>query len=180
MDEYLPDGRTKLEPDWALQHPADYLEVLEVTVPTVLKEADIDPTDVIGMAIDFTSCTILPIDKDGTPLCYKDEFNSNPHSYVKLWKHHAAQPEANKLNETAEKLGESFLKRYGGKISSEWLFPKIMQILDEAPEIYNAADKFIEAGDWMTFMFTGNEKRNSCAAGYKGKRRILQTYSREC
>jgi ribulokinase len=135
MDEYLPDGKTKLEHDWALEHPADYLEVLKATVPAVLKEAGVSPEDVIGMAVDFTACTMLPIKADGTPLCFLEEFKSNPHAYVKLWKHHAAQPEANKLNEIAASMGQTFLSRYGGKISSEWLIPKIMQILDEAPEI---------------------------------------------
>ncbi len=167
MDEYLPDGKTKLGPDWALEHPADYIEVLGDTIPRVLKESGVDPSNVIGMAVDFTACTMMPVDKDGTPLCMKENFKSNPHAYVKLWKHHAAQPHANKLNETAQRLGETFLQRYGGKISSEWLFPKIMQILDEAPEIYEAADRFMEATDWMALMLTGNERRNSCTAGYK-------------
>jgi len=167
MDEYLPDGRTRLPHDWALQHPEDYLEVLEETTPAVLKESGIESKEVIGMAIDFTACTIIPIDKDGVPLCFKEEFKNNPHSYVKLWKHHAAQPHANKLNEIAAKRGEKFLDRYGGKISSEWLVPKIMQILDEAPEIYDAADRFIEAADWISLTLTGNECRNSCTAGYK-------------
>jgi len=167
MDEYLPDGKTRLEPDWALEHPADYLEVLAVTIPAVLKEAGVSPEDVIGIGIDFTACTMLPIKSDGTPLCFLDEFKQNPHAYVKLWKHHAAQPEANRLNEIAETMGFDFLKRYGGKISSEWLIPKIMQILDEAPEVYEAADKFIEATDWIILKLTGNERRNSCTAGYK-------------
>lgn len=167
MDEYLPGGEIKLEPDWALEHPADYLEVLGVTIPAVLKESGINPADVIGMAIDFTACTMLPINREGTPLCLLDEFKANPHAYVKLWKHHAAQPEANRLNEVAGERGEPFLKRYGGKISSEWLIPKIMQILDEAPGVYDAADKFLEATDWVALMLTGNEKRNSCTAGYK-------------
>ncbi len=167
MDEYLPDGKTRLEQDWALEHPADYLEVLGETIPAVLKESGVSADDVIGMAIDFTACTILPVDKSGTPLCMKEEFKSVPHTYVKLWKHHAAQPEANKLNEIAAAMGETFLQRYGGKISSEWMIPKIMQILDEAPEIYEAADRFMEATDWMSLMLTGNERRNSCTAGYK-------------
>lgn len=167
MDEYLPDGKTRLEPDWALEHPADYIEVLEATIPAVLKESGVDAGDVIGMAIDFTACTMLLVDKEGTPLCMKEQFKSNPHAYVKLWKHHAAQDEANKLNEIAAARGEAFLRRYGGKISSEWLFPKIMQILDEAPEIYKAADRFLEATDWMSLILTGNERRNSCTAGYK-------------
>lgn len=167
MDEFLPDGVTKLEPDWALEHPQDYLEVLEVTIPAVLKESKVSPEDVIGMAIDFTACTMLPIDKNGIPLCFDEKFKSNPHSYIKLWKHHAAQDEANKLNAIAQARNEEFLKLYGGKISSEWLMPKIWQILDEAPEIYAAADRFIEAADWINLQLTGEEKRNSCAAGYK-------------
>ncbi|NLC68101.1 MAG: ribulokinase [Clostridiaceae bacterium] len=167
MDEYLPDGKTKLSHDWALQHPGDYIEVLEEVIPFVLRESGIDPANVIGMSIDFTACTMLPVDKEGTPLCFKEEFVHNPHGYVKLWKHHAAQPQANRLNEIAAKRGERFLERYGGKISSEWLIPKIMQVLEEAPEVFNAADKFIEAADWISFLLTGNERRNSCTAGYK-------------
>ena len=167
MDEFLPDGVTKLEADWALQHPQDYLEVLEVTVPSVLEESGVNPDSVIGMAIDFTACTMLPIDKDDTPLCFHDKYKSNPHSYIKLWKHHAAQDEANKLNAIAQARSEKFLKLYGGKISSEWLLPKIWQILDEAPEIYAAADRFLEATDWVNLQLTGEEKRNSCTAGYK-------------
>lgn len=167
MDKYLPDGTTKLEQDWALQHPSDYMEVLQITVRSVLEQSGVNPSDIIGMAIDFTACTLLPINRQGIPLCIIDDYKSNPHSYVKLWKHHAAQAQANRLNDLAVKRGEVFLSRYGGKISSEWLFPKIMQILEEAPEIYNAADKFIEAADWMSLILTGNETRNSCTAGYK-------------
>lgn len=166
MDEYLPDG-TKLPPDWALEHPRDYLEVLEVTVPVVLKEAGISKEDVIGVAIDFTACTILPIDKEGTPLCFKEELSGNPHAWLKLWKHHAAQPQANRLNQVAAERGEEFLARYGGRISSEWMIPKIMQVLEEAPEIYELTDRFMEATDWVTMMLCGEEKRNSCTAGYK-------------
>lgn len=167
MDERLPDG-TPLLPDWALEHPQDYLDVLSVTIPDVLKKSNVDPKDVIGMAVDFTACTMMPIDENDVPLCLKEEYASHPHAYVKLWKHHAAQPEANKLNAIAQERGESFLARYGGKVSSEWLVPKIMQILDEAPEIYAAADRFIEATDWVTMMLTGEEKRSACTAGYKG------------
>ncbi|MBT2736694.1 ribulokinase [Bacillus sp. ISL-7] len=167
MDEFLPNGTTKLEHDWALQHPADYLEVLQITVPEVLKNAQVSADDVIGLGIDFTACTVLPIDANGTPLCFKDEFINHPHSYVKLWKHHAAQDEANRFNEIAEARGEKFLQRYGGKISSEWLFPKVWQILNEAPEIYDAADQILEATDWVISELTGQINRNSCTAGYK-------------
>ncbi|MBU5445563.1 ribulokinase [Paenibacillus sp. MSJ-34] len=168
MDEFLPDGVTALPPDWALQHPADYLEVLQTTIPEVLRISGVSAEDVIGVGIDFTSCTILPTKRDGTPLCMLEPYRGNPHSYVKLWKHHAAQEEANRLNEIAAARGESFLARYGGKISSEWLVPKVWQIVNEAPEIYEAADRIMEAADWIVYQLTGEEKRNSCTAGYKG------------
>ena len=171
MDEYLPDGKTKLGIDWALQHPQDYLDVLSNTIPQVLKSANVSSEDVIGIGIDFTACTILPTDKAGKPLCFYDEFKSEPHAYVKLWKHHAAQEHANRLNEIASKRQEKFLDLYGGKISSEWLVPKVMQIAEEAPHIYNAADKIIEAADWIVLMLTGQEKRNSCTAGYRARLR---------
>lgn len=167
MDRYLPNGQTELPPDWALQYPQDYLEVLLKTIPDVLQQAKVSASQVIGIGIDFTACTMLPIDDHGQPLCLKDEFVDNPHAYVKLWKHHAAQKEANQLNAIAQKRGEDFLKRYGGKISSEWMIPKIWQILNEAPEIYEAADRFMEAADWLILKLTGQEKRNSCTAGYK-------------
>jgi len=167
MDEYLPDGKTKLEHDWALQHPADYLEVLQITIPEVLQKANVSNEDVIGVGIDFTACTVLPIDKNGIPLCFLPEFKQNPHSYVKLWKHHAAQDEANRLNEIAAQRGETFLQRYGGKISSEWAIPKIWQILNEAPDVYDAADQVLEATDWVISELTGKIARNSCTAGYK-------------
>jgi len=167
MDEVLPDGRTTLEPDWALQHPQDYLDVLGDIIPAVLEQAAVAPVDIIGIGVDFTACTMLPVDKHGTPLCFHEEYKPTTHAYVKLWKHHAAQEEANRLNQIAEERGEDFLQRYGGKISSEWMIPKIWQILNEAPEIYKAADKFMEAADWIILQLVGEEKRNSCTAGYK-------------
>lgn len=169
IDEQLPAGAVgkRLPPDWALQNPRDYLTVLEIIVQRVLADSGVSGEDVVGIGVDFTSCTMLPIDRDGTPLCMKPEWAAEPHAWVKLWKHHAAQPEADRINEVAAKRGEAFLSRYGGKISSEWFFPKALQILDEAPRIYEAADRLIEAGDWIVLQLCGEEKRNSCAAGYK-------------
>lgn len=167
IDEYLPEGEVRLEPDWALQDPNDYLEVYKNAVPVVLKKSGITAKDVIGIGIDFTACTMLPTKADGTPLCFLPQWRDNPHAWVKLWKHHAAQPEANKLNEIAREQGYTFLDRYGGKISSEWFFPKAWQILDEAPEVYEAAGRLIEAADWVVWQLTGVETRNSCTAGYK-------------
>jgi len=167
IDESLPGTNINLEPDWALQNPSDYIEALKKTVPELLNQSGVKEEDVIGMGIDFTSCTMLPIDKEGTPLCMLDKYRNNPHSWVKLWKHHAAQPEADRINEVARRRKEKFLSRYGGKYSSEWFFSKALQILNEAPEIYQAADRLIEAADWIVLQLTGEEKRNSCTAGYK-------------
>jgi L-ribulokinase len=167
IDEKLPGTNIQLEPDWALQDPQDYIDVFKKTIPAVLEESGTSPENVIGIGIDFTACTVLPTKADGTPLCFLPEFRQNPHAWTKLWKHHAAQPEANKLNQIARSLGYEFLDRYGGKISSEWLIPKIWQTLDEAPEVYKAADRFIEAADWVIWQLTGVETRNNCTAGYK-------------
>jgi len=167
IDSVLPGTGQKLEPDWALQNPRDYLTVMELAIPKVLEESGVSGADVIGIGTDFTACTMLPIDKQDTPLCMKPEFADQPHAWVKLWKHHAAQPEADHINELAIERDEPFLARYGNKVSSEWFFPKALQILNEAPEIYEAADRFIEAGDWIVLQLCGEEKRNACAAGYK-------------
>ncbi|WP_433938960.1 ribulokinase [Paenibacillus lautus] len=167
IDEFLPGSGKRLEHDWALQHPGDYLEVLQVSVPAVIRQSGIDPADVIGIGIDFTACTMLPVDELGEPLCFHPELADQPHSWVKLWKHHAAQPEADKINAIAAERGEAFLPRYGGKISSEWMIAKVWQILDEAPAIYERADRFLEATDWVISQMTGHIVRNSCTAGYK-------------
>ena len=167
IDAKLPGSDIRLEPDWALQDPKDYIDALKETIPAVIRQSGVTPADVIGIGIDFTACTMLPTLKDGTPLCFLPQFRNRPHAWTKLWKHHAAQPEANALNEIAREKGFTFLDRYGGKISSEWFFPKVWQILNEDPEIYHAAERFIEAADWVVWQLTGEEKRNSCTAGYK-------------
>ncbi len=167
IDETLPGSDVPLPPDFALQNPADYIEVLRETIPAVMRESGIDPDDVIGVGTDFTACTMLPIDDQGMPLCMKPEWKDNPYAWIKIWKHHAAQPEANRLNHIARGRGERFLDRYGGKISSEWLIPKIWETLNKAPEVYEAADRFLEAADWIVLQLTGEERRNSCTAGYK-------------
>ena len=169
IDEKLPlaGAPVQLEPEWALQDPQDYIRTFQNAVPDMLSLAGVDSEDVIGIGIDFTACTMLPVKRDGTPLCTLPDYRRNPHSWVKLWKHHAAQPEADKINATARRMEETWLDRYGGKISSEWFFAITLQILDEAPDIYAAADRLIEAADWVVWQLTGVEKRNSCTAGYK-------------
>lgn len=169
IDEYLPapHDRVRLEPDWALQDPEDYIRTFKETVPRLLAETGVEPSQVIGVGVDFTACTMLPTTADGTPLCCLDEFRNLPHSWVKLWKHHAAQSEADRINTVARDRDEPWLPRYGGKISSEWFFSKALQILVEAPEVYMAAGRLIEATDWVAWQLTGTETRNTCTAGYK-------------
>lgn len=167
IDQHLPHVDKPLPPDWALQNPRDYLDTLTQTVTAVLRESGINPAQVVGIGIDFTSCTMLPTRADGTPLCMLPEFRDTPHAWVKLWKHHASQPQADQINETARRMNQAWLAKYGGKISSEWFFSKALQILQEAPHIYHAADRLIEGGDWVVWQLCGQETRNTCAAGYK-------------
>jgi L-ribulokinase len=167
IDEALTHNGSRLPPDWALQDPLDYLAVFQNAVPAVLKQSGVDPSQVVGIGIDFTACTMLPTKADGTPLCALPEYRDNSHSWVKLWKHHAAQGQADQINATARQRGEAWLDRYGGKISSEWFFSKALQIIQEAPDIYAAADRLIEAGDWVVWQLTGIETRSACFAGYK-------------
>jgi L-ribulokinase len=150
-----------------LQNPDDYIGVFKNAVPQALKASGVDPADVVGIGIDFTACTMLPTLADGTPLCRLPEWRGNPHAWIKLWKHHAAQPEADKINATARSMQRGWLDRYGGKISSEWFFSKVLQILDEAPEVYRASERLIEAADWVVWQLCGVETRNTCTAGYK-------------
>lgn len=159
-----------LPPDWALQNPADYLESLSVVVPAALEQAGVSPDDVVGLAIDFTACTMLPVTADGTPLCELPQFAGRRHAYVKLWKHHAAQPQADRITRLAAERDEAWLPRYGGLTSSEWAWAKGLQLLEEDAEIYNSMAHFVEAGDWLVWKLTGTLVRGACAAGYKGMR----------
>jgi L-ribulokinase len=158
----------ELPPDWALQDPGDYTEALTVVVPAAIRDAGIDPGRVIGVATDFTASTCMPVVATGTPLCQLPELAGRPHAYPKLWKHHAAQPQADRINAVAHERHEKWINRYGGKISSEWQFAKALQVLDEDPEIYQLADRWIEAADWIIWQLCGTETRNACTAGYKG------------
>lgn len=168
IEDRLPATGAKLPADWALQVPQDYVDVLAHTVPAVLAASGIDPRDVIGISTDFTASTPLPVLADGTPLCELPEFAGNPHAYVKLWKHHSAQAHAERINDLAHARGEGWIKRYGGKISSEWEFAKALQLLEDAPEVYGRMRHWVEAADWITWQLCGEYKRNVCTAGFKG------------
>jgi len=166
MDKFLPDG-TALAADTALQHPADYLEVLYHTVPDVLEKSGVDADCVVGIGIDFTSCTILPVLTDGTPLCLMPEYEGCPDAYVKLWKHHSAQKYADEMTRKAKERNEAWLPYYGGAVSCESAFPKIWETLDRSPSVYEDAVCFVDAADWVVWMLCGELKRNACCAGYK-------------
>jgi len=166
MDTQLPDG-TPLPANWALQHPGDYLDVLETVVPGVMAQAGIRPEEVVGLGIDFTSSTVLPTDAQGMPLCLMPQWASEPHAWVKLWKHHGPLEQADRMTQIVQERNETFLNRYGGKVSSEWLMPKLLEMVEQAPEVYDAAHWILEAGDWLTLLLTGKLSRSSCFAGYK-------------
>ncbi|TMR95610.1 ribulokinase [Nonomuraea basaltis] len=166
IEQTLPGSDVKLGPDWALQSPQDWIDVLKIAVPGAIAAAGVEPGQVIGIGTDFTACTVLPTTADGTPLCF--ETPSEPHAWPKLWKHHAAQSHADRINDLAARRGESWLPRYGGKISSEWEFAKGLQVLEEAPGVYARAERWIEAADWIIWQLTGVESRNICTVGYKG------------
>ena len=165
----LAGSERPLPPEWALQVPEDYREVLRVAVPAAVEAAGIDPGDVIGIATDFTACTMVPTLTDGTPLNEVDGFADRPHAYVKLWKHHAAQDHADRINELAHERREPWLPRYGGLISSEWEFAKGLQVFEDDREVWDRMDHWVEAADWIVWQLCGTYVRNACSAGYKGQ-----------
>jgi len=165
--DMLPDTGERLPSDWALHEPADYIAVLERGISSVLAEASGAAPHVIGIGVDATCCTVLPVTDAGVPLCDLAQWRGRPHAWAKLWKHHAAQPVATRLNEVAAERNEPFLARYGGRISSEWYFPKLIEIWLEDREIYDASARFIEVTDWLVWQLTGHERRSSCPAAYK-------------
>ncbi len=171
VDETLPGREERLPPDWALQVPRDYVESMVDAVRGALVEArerhGVEPTDVVGIGTDFTACTVLPTTVDGTPLCELAEFVGRPHAYVKLWKHHAAQSHADRLNRVAHERSEAWIGRYGGLLSSEWELAKALQLLEEDPEVYERMDRWVEAADWIVWQLCGTYLRNACATGFK-------------
>lgn len=160
MEADLPQG-------WALQHPGDYLEVLETTIPGLMAAAGVPREDVIAIGVDFTASTTLPVDEDGIPLCFREEFSREPHAFVKLWKHHSAQAQANRITALAQARKEPWLEFYGGKVSCEWSVPKLLELLEEAPYIYSAMAHWMEAGDWIVWQLTGQPRQSACGVGYK-------------
>lgn len=157
MTRQLPDG-TELRRGWALQNAADYVEAAEAILGKIGRGRNID-----SIGLGFTASSPLPVTVAGDPLSYVH--SSEPHAYVKLWKHGAAQSQADAINAQ----GGTFLGNFGGKLSGEWLLAKAAQIAEEAPHIWNLTGRFIESGDWMVWQLTGNEVRSLGFAAYKAQ-----------
>lgn len=173
MTETLPDG-TVLPPDFALEHPQDFLDGLQVVVRGVMQ--GIEPDQVVGIGVDITSATVVFTDEKGVPLCLKPEFENRPHAWMKLWKHHGALEEAARLQAVAEERGESWLNYYGGWISSELLLPKAVETAVKDPEVFAATYNILEAADWIVWMLTGEMTRSITLAGCNSNYRIDTGY----
>lgn len=157
MAAALPDG-TALPRGWALQEARDYTFAAE----TILREIG-NGLDIDGIGLGFTASSPLPAQADGTPL--SQVFPHEPHAYVKLWKHGAAQGWADRINAH----GGDFLSNFGGKVSGEWLLAKAWQLADESPALWAGTARFIEAGDWLVWQLTGIEARSLGFAAYKAQ-----------
>lgn len=166
MDTSLPGG-IPLPPGWALQHPQDYLDALDAVVPALMRESGLPPESIAGIGVDFTACTMLPVTAEGMPLCFLPAYEKEPHAYVKLWKHQTAQPQADRITALAAERDEPFLKRCGGKAYAQNAFPKLLQLLEEAPQVYNAMDLYVEAADWVVWRLTGRFFRSANCLGFK-------------
>jgi len=168
----LPGSTKKLPPHYALQHPQDWIDAAAQATRAALRSAGARVADVLGIGVDFTSCTMLPALGDGTPLCLVERFAREPLAWPKLWKHHGAQAQTDRINQLARERGESFLARYGGAIGLEWFFPKMLETLEKAPRVFRAAEVWLEAGDWFVWQLVGGDAatlpRSTCQAGYKG------------
>lgn len=171
VTEALPGHpEVRLPADYALQVPADYIDVLRFAIPEAVANAGIDPADVVGLGTDFTACTMVAATSDGTPLCQLDEFADRPHAYAKLWRHHAAQPQADRINALAAARGETLaapvrridLQRMGIRQGSA--------DPGGGPQIYAAIDRWVEGADWIVWQLTGRYVRNISTAGYKAIR----------
>jgi len=167
MTDALPDG-TPLQRGWALQDPQDYLTVMDTVLPKIIRKSGVRAEEIIGIGVDFTSATVLPLDDKGTPLCMLPSFGGDPHAYVKLWKHHAALREAKDIRSVFLSCAPERICRGLQIISCESQLAKVLETLRASPEIYRRAAHFAEAGDWITWQLCGHLTQSLCAAGFKG------------
>jgi L-ribulokinase len=165
------------DPHLARQNPADYILGIEVTVKNALKKAKsirqkFSAQDVIGIGVDTTGSSPMPIDANGQALCFDKKFKKNPAAMVWLWKDHTSFAEAAQVTETAARLRPQYLAKIGGTYSSEWWWSKILHCKNSAPEVFDAAVSWVEICDWITAVLVGDLtpnkiKRSVCAAGHK-------------
>jgi L-ribulokinase len=171
ITERLPTTGEILPPDFALQHPLDWTDAASAAVRAALSMGEIDPSTVLSIGVDFTSCTMLPTLADGTPLCVVPRWAAEKFAWPKLWKHHGAKTQTDRFNAVSRERKESWLDRYGGTIGLEWFFPKILETLEHAPAVYDATAVWLEAGDWLVWQLVGGDSaqlpRSTCQAGYK-------------
>lgn len=160
----LPDG-TPIGAEYVLHDPRDYVEGLHYLMRELFQGREELRKCVKGIGLDITECTMVPLDKAGEPLCFSKEYESDPDAYIKLWKHHGAQEQADRLTEVAKERNEAFLPYYGERIFCETMFPKMLEIYEKARHIYDAADAFVEMADWLTFYLTGSK---TCGMGNAG------------
>lgn len=166
IDRVLPGTEILAGQDAALQDPADYQAGLELLLSQTWKKANVAPEAVRAIGVDFTSCTVLPVDERMQPLCEDPAYREDPHSWVKLWKHHGAQEQADRIRAVAQQRGENFLQRYGNQSSSEWYLAKLLEVYEKAPQIYRKMRYFINASDWMNYLMTGKVATSYGAAGF--------------
>src|SRR5699024_843114 len=168
ITEKLPIKENYLLPeDFALQHPKDYLEVLEKGIPKALDNANITSEKISGVGVAFTSSTMLATDSNLTPMCLYKQFKKSFHAWPKLWKHHGAQKETEEIYNIAIKRKEEWLGSYGDNVSTEWFLPKCLETFYKDSELYFKTDLFIEAGDWIVSILTGKVVRSNCSLGFK-------------
>jgi len=160
------------DPNLARQHPADYLTGAEVTIKQALRQAKVKPAQIIGIGVDTTGSTPLPVDAAGRPLAFDKRFAKNPAALAWLWKDHTGVAAATEITTLAKQLRPHYLAKCGGTYSSEWFFSKILHCLRVAPEIFAAAHTWVECADWIPAVLTGTDAPDLltvgvCAAGHK-------------
>lgn len=162
----LPDG-TILPDGSALAHPADYIDGLRTTVREVVKQSGVDPTDIVGIGLDCTSCSVIPLGKNGMPLCLTAEFENHADAYIKLWKHHTPSAQAERLQAVAQTRNERFLEDCGNRINCESFFPKVLETFERDREVYDQTYAFMEVGEWLALLLTGNSVASETMATFK-------------
>ena len=165
------------DPNLARQHPADYLKGAEITIKKALAAAKkavkgFSPSDVIGIGVDTTGSTPLPVDAAGVPLAFDKRFADDLAAMAWLWKDHTGIAEAAEITALAKKIRPQFLAKCGGTYSSEWFFSKLLHCLRTSPKVFNAAHSWVECADWIPASLTGTEAPDKlkvcvCAAGHK-------------